>query len=637
MTELINKMLSQLKSREYKALRIHNEERPILFPVDIFGFNFGANVRKLSTEANLSPNYRKVFERGLLALRDELAVRADTAQSKEKREFGEKMLKEVDICIGFANDMREAALAAGNERLANALSRVPLYPAESFYEACVTLKACIYFLRRVRAAHIGLGRFDVYMYPYFARDLKRGVTRNELFETLEAFFVALNYDTDLYGGVQLGDNGQSIVLGGTDKDGNYSFNELSRMCMDASLELNLIDPKVNLRVSKNTPNEIFEFGTLLTKQGLGFPQYSNDDVVIPGLISLGYSPEDAYNYAVAACWEFIIPEKGADIPNLGVMNFPLVVSRAVRKHLAECDSFESFYKKVDGEISAEADRIIEEKNAKPYKEAPLISFFVDGCTERLLDLHHGGGIYTNYGCHGTGIANAADALAAIKKLVYDEKTVSTDELLCALDANFEGYVELRNKLRACPKMGNNDDYVDSIASRLMDCFTKNMNGRDNAHGGIWRAGTGSAMEYIKSAEICPATADGRLAGEPYSSSFSPSLDIKTNGLLSVIQSFTKYDMKRIISGGPLTLEIHDSVLRNDIGIKKTAMLVKTFITLGGHQLQLNSINRERLLDAQAHPEEHKNLIVRVWGWSGYFCELDLPYQEHIIRRTEYLN
>lgn len=134
---------------------------------------------------------------------------------------------------------------------------------------------------------------------------------------------------------------------------------------------------------------------------------------------------------------------------------------------------------------------------------------------------------------------------------------------------------------------------------------------------------------------CPATADGRKAGEAYSSSFSPSLDVKPSGLLSVIQSFTKYDMRKIINGGPLTLEIHDSVLRNDIGIKKTAALVKKFIDLGGHQLQLNSLNRENLIDAQKNPEKYPNLIVRVWGWSGYFNELVREYQDHIIRRTEF--
>ena len=210
-------------------------------------------------------------------------------------------------------------------------------------------------------------------------------------------------------------------------------------------------------------------------------------------------------------------------------------------------------------------------------------------------------------------------------------------MLKALETNFEGYAELRNLLRNSPKMGNNEDFVDDIACDIMRAFSTKLNNKDNGRGGIWRAGTGSAMEYLWKGERCPATADGRLAFEPYSSSYSPSLDIKTMGILSVIQSFTKYSLEDIINGGPLTIEIHDTVFRNDEGIKKTAMLVKSFIDLGGHQLQLNSVNRDILLDAQKNPEKYQNLIVRVWGWSGYFNELDVKYQNHIIRRCEYTN
>jgi len=638
MTELIRTMLDQLRSKEYKKSRNEELGKPILIPTDPFGFNFCWEERKKALfEGNLAPNYRKVITSGFLAIRNEIEKRISSETDEKKLEFGKHMLSDLDECIKGCKYMRELAKEAGNDRLYDALLHVPFYPARSFFEACVSIKACMYFLRVQRVAHIGLGRFDQYMYPLYLKDLENGVKKEELFETIEAFFISLNYDTDLYPGVQLGDNGQSIVLGGRNIDGSTAYNELSEACMKASLELSLIDPKVNLRVDKNTPKEIFILGTHLTKQGLGFPQYSNDDIVIPALISQGYTPEDAHNYGVAACWEFIIPEKGGDIPNIGTMNFPLVISRAVSKHLTECDSFESFYEKVEKELADETDVIVKEQNAKPYRENALLSLLVDGCIDTLTDIRHGGAIYNNYGCHGAGIANAADALAAIKRLVFDEKSLSPQVLISALDADFSGYEELRVRLTSCPKMGNNDDYVDSLASKLMDSFTTTLATKRNPYGGIWRAGTGSAMFYILSAEKCPATADGRRAGEPFSSSFSPSLDIKTAGLLSVIQSFTKYDMKKICNGGPLTIEIHDTMLRNDVGIEKIATLVKIFVELGGHQLQLNSINRERLLDAQAHPKDHKNLIVRVWGWSGYFCELDLKYQNHIIRRTEYLS
>jgi formate C-acetyltransferase len=267
--------------------------------------------------------------------------------------------------------------------------------------------------------------------------------------------------------------------------------------------------------------------------------------------------------------------------------------------------------------------------------SPYLSVFVDDCIERGLDATKGGAVYHNDGAHGVGIAPAADAIAAVKKAVFEEKKYSAEELVAAINANFDGYSELRNYLIGCPKMGNNDDYVDGFADIMMDIFADVFAGYKNRFGGVLRPGTGSAMEYLNSAAKVGATADGRYAKSAFGSSFSPSPIARLEGPLSCIQSFTKYDLTKIINGGPLTMEIHDNTFRNDDGIKKVAALVKAFIDLGGHQLQLNSINRDVLLDAQKHPENHKNLIVRVWGWSGYFNELDVEYQNHIISRTEF--
>lgn len=659
MTERIQKLLSDLLSRDYKKLRKptgdvgtletgpigdHIEcfkkmidlDTPIIFDGDDFGFNRGIDMILPLGNGNTTPNYYRVMTKGFDALIEEIEENMSKTDDEGKIAYGKEMLDRLELCLSVCEKHRGLAKEKGRARLYNALSKIPHKPAESFYEACVFIKLSIYFLRCSFVDHVGLGRFDLYMYPFYKADKARGMSDDEIFETLQAFFIALNYDTDLYFGIQQGDNGQSMVLGGYDKDGNSMYNELSAMCMKASLELSVIDPKINLRVSKNTPDEVYEYATLLTKQGLGFPQYCNDDVVIPGLVALGYKLEDALDYTVAACWEYIIPGHSADVPNRDVMNFPFVVNNAVKKSLLSSDSFDELMDSVRAEISADVDRIIKKSWNYTLTERPLMSVYMDGCIESLTDMWRGGVRYSNFGCHGTGIANATDALAAIKKNIYDEKTITKEALLDALDKNFEGTEELRKLLINSPKMGNNDDYADDIAIDLMKTFSDNINNRENGRGGIWRAGTGSAQAYIFSSVDCPATADGRKAGEPYSSSFSPSLDIKTTGLLSVIQSFTKFDLSNIINGGPLTIEIHDTVLRNDIGIKKTAILVKSFIGLGGHQLQLNSINRDRLLDAQAHPENHPNLIVRVWGWSGYFNELDVEFQNHIIRRTEYM-
>lgn len=634
MTKKVEALLRQLKDKSYRQYRVREDRLPILYPVDFFGFHMGQKERFRSDDGgNVTPNYKRIITKGFDEIRRELTERIAIETDGEKQAYGKKMLASLDECIVLCDAYRETV--SSNPRISKALEKVPHKGAESFFEACLFLKICIYFLRISRVGHVGLGRFDQYMYDFYLADKEKGVSDAELFETLEAFFVSLNYDSDLYSGVQQGDNGQSMVLGGFDRDGNSMYNELSEMCMDAALELSLIDPKINLRVGKQTPKERYIKATYLTKQGLGFPQYCNDDVVVPGLIKLGYDPEDAQNYVVAACWEFIIPNCGADWPNIVTFNFPLVVNNAIHENLSACGSFEALMEAVEHAVEKECDRLVELKRNVGKLQQPLLSLFTDGCVEKLVDQWPNGAKYANFGCHGAGISNAADALAAVKTCVFEEKTIAPKELLEALNKNFEGCSRIRNLLRACPKMGNNDPVVDEIALRLMSAFSGHMNGRDNGKGGIWRAGTGSAQDYYWVAIGTPATADGRKADEPYASSFSPSLDAKVSGPLSVIQSFTKYDMSEIINGGPLTLEIHDTVLRNDIGVEKTAMLVKAYIDMGGHQLQLNSINRDRLLEAQKDPQKYPNLIVRVWGWSGYFNELDPIYQNHIIRRCEF--
>lgn len=635
MTEKTKKLLDFYNKREYRSLR--DGESFLLYENDDFGFNRRSPSRIIGSQGNVTPNYKRVISSGFNEIIKQINTSILATEDEGKKAYGAKMLSKIDEAIATSDIYKDIAAKEGNLRLYNALCKIPRLPAESFYEACVFIKLCIYMLRDEPCDHLGLGRFDQYMYSYYLHDKALGVSDGEILEIIENFFISLNFDTDLYSGVQQGDNGQSLMLGGYDENGNYLYNELSKMCMEASLELDLIDPKINLRVSRDTPDEIFEFATRLTKQGLGFPQYCNDDIVIPGLLKLGYDKSDAYDYTVAACWEFIIPGKGFDAVNIRTMDFPAVIRHAIVNNISDCDSFDALLTKARDAIKTRCDEIIESCMRFRYGFRPFCSIFFDGCIESLTDMGHGGVKYLNFGCHGLGIANASDALAAVKKTVYDDGSVTPEELLDALQNNFEGYEELRNLLKDCPKMGNNDDYVDNIAISLMDAFSTNMNNRDNGHGGVWRAGTGSAMDYLTAGSKCPATADGRLAGEPYSSSFSPSLDVKTTGVLSVITSFTKYDMTNIINGGPLTLELHDTVLRNEEGIKKTAQLVKSFICLGGHQLQLNSVNRERLLDAQKHPEKYPNLIVRVWGWSGYFNELDIGYQNHVIRRTEYLS
>lgn len=430
----------------------------------------------------------------------------------------------------------------------------------------------------------------------------------------------------------MGDNGQSIVLGGITPEGIDGFNMLSKMCLEASMELKLINPKINVRVNKQTKLEIFELGTNLTKEGLGFPQYSNDDVVIPGLIKLGYEPEDARNYVVAACWEFIIPGLGMEIPNISSLSFPKVIDVCLNEKLENCQNFKDFVACCREEIFNQCNTLLQRFNNLYILPAPFMSVLMDNCMQQARDISLGGK-YNNFGLHGSGIATAVDSLAAINQLVFKEKFVTAKEMIKAVKADFVGYDELLNRVRYnTPKMGNDDDEVDYLAVELLNAFSDALNDWRNERGGRCRAGTGSAMYYLRHISEIGASPDGRRKGEPFGANYSPSLFSRVKGPISIIKSFTKPNLCKVINGGPLTMEFHDSLFRDKDSIQKVAMLVKTFIELNGHQFQLNAVNREILLDAQIHPELYMNLIVRVWGWSAYFIELDKVYQDHIISR-----
>lgn len=429
----------------------------------------------------------------------------------------------------------------------------------------------------------------------------------------------------MYYGAQQGDNGQSMVLGGIDKDGNDCYNELSELCLRVSGELKLIDPKINLRVNKNTPLAVYEEGSKLTRVGLGFPQYCNDDVVIPGLVKMGYDYEDAVNYVVAACCEFIIPGVGDEIPNIAALNLAEVVNRAIRKYAPHVQTFDELLAGMRQEMMAACNEL-----TAPMKNVyQLPSSFAD----LLRDSRK----YRNFGSHGVGIATAADSLAAVKKYVFEEKSVTAEELIAAMDENFANSPELLHKLRyEAPKMGcEGGESAAELSKAVLYAFSDALAGRKNCFGGIWRAGTGTAMMYLRHANVTGATADGRLAGESFGANFSPSLFAKTAGPITVCEHFSCADMKRTLNGGPLTLEFAMSTFRDEESISKLATLVRYFILRGGHQIQLNAVDPAKLREAQKDPDRYRQLIVRIWGWSAYFVELDKPYQEHVIARQEY--
>ncbi len=573
------------------------------------------HIHELGFMSNLSPNYYKAIDKGLLALRE------------ESDEYGKRA---IDNIIKLSDKYLEEAKKLGRNDIVEVLTQVPRFAARNFREALQSFRIVHYSLWLEGSYHNTIGRFDRYVYPYLKADIEKGIhTRESALELLEDFFLSFNKDSDLYVGVQQGDNGQSMMLGGVDENGDEVFNLLSELCLEASYNNKLIDPKINLRVSKNTTKDIYTKASHLTKAGLGFPQYSNDDIAIPALEKLGYSHEDAANYTVAACWEFIIPFVGADVANIGALSYPRVIDRAFKEHLLTSDSYDEFMAHVKDIIKEECDELCRGMDNLWFIPSPFMNVLMD-C--EIYD----GGKYNNFGLHGTGVATGADSLAAIKKYVFEEKSISKQEYLDAVEKDFEGYPELLHKLRfEAPKLGNNDNYVDEICVELLDIFADCVEGKTNCRGGIYRAGTGSAMYYLWHANEIGASPDGRRAGEPLGTNFSVSIFADVKGPVSVINSMTKPHFERAINGGPLTLEFHQTLFTDEESIEKVGSLVKMFIDKGGHQLQLNAVNVDTLKDAQAHPEKYAHLVVRIWGWSAYFVELDKEYQDQVLKRQVY--
>ncbi len=595
-------------------------------------------IHELGYFSNGCACYGDTIACGLDARKEEILVRLKQAENENDTEgvaFLNAALNQIDSIFYLTDKYIQEAKKQNREDIVKILTKVPHKKAESFIEALQFFRILHYTLWAEGEYHNTVGRFDQYMYPYLKNDLEKGVlTQEQAEDILEEFFMSFNWDNDKYVGIQLGDNGQSMMLGGCDEDGRDAYNLLSEMCLRTSCQLKLIDPKINLRVSKDTPFERYIEGTHLTKAGLGFPQYSNDDVVIKGLVDLGYDLKDARNYSVAACWEFILPGE-ADIVNIDALSYPKIVQQAIYQFLEKAETFDDFMEYIRKAIKEETETMLEKYKNIYFVPAPFYSVLMPHCVKNARDISKGGK-YNYFGIHGTGVATASDSLEVIRNHIFDKKDVSKKDLINAIKNDFKGFEELLHLFRfENAKMGDNVDSVDNIASTLMNWYQDAVDGKVNERGGKFRTGPGSAMYYLWHADELDASPDGRRKGEPFGANYSPSIYVKSKGPFSVIQSFTKQPLQRAINGGPLTMEFHSSIFETDEGIEQVAGLVKQYIDLGGHQLQLNSINRQKLLDAQKNPENYKNLIVRIWGWSAYFVELDKEYQDHLILRQEF--
>ena len=409
----------------------------------------GRPVHELGPISNICADWGSVLSQGLLERkRVALETRRRLANDPDAVGFLDCAIETVDAVLDLAARYANEARRIGKTRVAEILERVPALPPRDFHEALQSLRLTHAVVWMGGHYHVGLGRIDQYLWPYLKQDLdahRLDIAGAE--ELLAEFFISLNKDSDLYPGVQQGDNGQTIMLGGQTREGRDAINELTHMAIRVALFTDMIDPKVNLRINGNTDLALLTLATELTRRGLGFPQYSNDAVVIPALVAHGYDLADARNYTVAACWEFIIPGKGMEVVNIGAVSMPLAADKAIRAGLLAHESFDDILKRTAQHIEEQVGDIVKGYSSLLLPPAPYYSVLMDGCLESGRDLSCGLK-YNNFGIHGAASSSAADALAAVQKLVFVDKSVQPEELLRAMKADFEDFEESARQIAA---------------------------------------------------------------------------------------------------------------------------------------------------------------------------------------------
>jgi formate C-acetyltransferase len=649
-----------------------------------------------STAGHITVAWDILLNKGMKGIRDlaqeKLGALSDDPENLKKRHFLEAVTISCETVITFAKRYEESlANIAKDEKdesrkddllkMREVLQRVPAYPARSFHEALQSVWFLDFIMHTVCGARdYALGRMDQYLFPYYKNDIEQGrLTRDDVIELLQNVFI---HTVEISG---LGDQAhgskayqytptmpikqsrsrdsvQYLILAGQTLGGQDACNELSTVILDAVDEVRTKTPNITIRYHKGIDREFWLKACDLMRRGLNNIGVYNDDVMISAFQNCGVQPEDAINYAHYGCCNPCIPGKDAqlreDQRNLAKMleltlndGFDPVAKIQRGPHTGSVDCFEAFDDLMDAfklQIKDDVSRAVENK-VKYYstyvQERPFSfeSCLLEGCVETAMDCNDpnrnpnlGGSGYIHHNIDAGGLATAADSLAAIKKLVYDDKETSLREVREALDSNFEGHEMLRLRmLNKCPKFGNDDDYVDTLAKEIGHAFCREVVSYDSKHpilGQCWPQ-LYSYHRYRSCGLETGATPDGRRAWEPVSENQSPTNGCDRKGLSALINSLSKlHESFSLTPGGGVTINMHPTAVMVDDGAKVIADTMETYFEKGGMHLQINLVDKDTLIDAQNHPEKHRDLLVRVTGYSAYFVTLSPESQDNIISR-----
>ena len=660
------------------------EEVRVFMETGVFGMEGKLN----AGDAHLAVNYERILKDGLRGYEKRVKEYKATLdltdpESIDKYCFYNAVLIVLEAVRNFANrysvlakDLAEKELNQERKiellEISRICSKVPYEPAETFKEAVQSVWFIQLILQIESNGHsLSYGRFDQYMYPYYDRDIKNGtIKESEALELLTCLWIkTLTINKVRSQAHTLSSAGspmyQNVTIAGQTIDKKDAVNDLSFLVLKSVAQTRLTQPNLTVRYHKNINKHFLDECVEVMRLGFGMPALNNDEIIIPSFMDWQVKEEDAYNYSAIGCVETAVPGKwGYRCTGMSYINFPrmllctmnngvdLTSNKRFTKgygYFTEMESYEELLKAWDKTIreitrySVIVENVIDKASERDVPDI-LCSALTDDCIARGKTIKEGGAVYDFISGLQVGIANMADCLAAIKKLVYEEKKITRQELWNAILDDFSSPENKKIQemlIREAPKYGNDDDYVDQLIVEAYDSYIEEIEKYPNTRynrgpiGGIRYAGTSSISANVGQGMSTMATPDGRNAFEPLAEGCSPAHNSDKNGPTAVFKSVSKLRTNKITGGVLLNQKMTPQMLSTEENRQKLELLIKTFFNrLHGYHVQYNIVSKETLIDAQKHPEKHKDLIVRVAGYSAFFNVLSKKTQDDIIGRTE---
>ena len=626
---------------------------------------------------NIAADYPKLLNLGLNGIIAEIDERISSFEVKEigdidKLEFWRAARTACTAVIAFARRyadyarrLAEAETDSAWQRellvMADILERVPAEPAQSFREAIQSLWIVYVVLHIESDPHaILLGRFDQYMYPFYRQDLDSGkISADQARDLLTCLWIKCTSMIKLrdeksskaFAGFPLF---QNITIGGVTADGADATNELSFLMLEAVAEARTSQPSVGLRYHDKIPRDLLTKAAEVIRLGLGYPAIMNDNSIIPKHLIRGATLAEARDYCTN-CVETDVPGRTDSRAHSGYVNFPkclllalndgkdLSTGEQVGPQTGPLESFESFHDLMaayKSQVQAAVETIVRAYDIVDAVHAavapePFMSSLLDDCIATGITRQQGGARYNFSGIFGVGLSCAADGLAALKKLVIEEGSVDRKALLEGLENNFADAELMRQRLlKKAPKFGNDDDFVDLLARECASYFARTVIEFPCIRGGFYIPELHSVATHVLFGEMTGATPDGRLAEEPFADGLSPMAGCDRNGPTAAVRSVTKLDHVEMLQGLLYNQKFHPTCLDSSEALQSFVDYLKVFCELGGHHIQFNVVSSENMRQAQATPQNYRDLVVRVAGYSAYFTELNRRTQDEIINRTE---